>query len=99
MICKNCDASFDSKFCPNCGQKADIHAITVKHVLHDFLHAFTHADKGFLMLAKELLTKPGIIAREYVEGKRKKYFNPLSFLVITSAVSAYITGKFAILKH
>jgi hypothetical protein len=84
-------------FCANCGQKTDIHPITLGHVAHDFIHAFTHADKGFLMTLKQMVLKPGIVAKEYIEGKRKKYFNPLSFLVITMAVSAYLsyeTGYF-----
>jgi hypothetical protein len=93
MNCKNCEAPLTGKFCVNCGQKKDIHPITLKHVLHDFIHAFTHADKGFLLLIKELLVRPGVVAREYIEGKRKKYFNPLSFLVITMAVSAYLSFK------
>jgi hypothetical protein len=91
MTCANCETAFDSKFCPDCGQKADVHRIKIKTVLHDLFHAFTHADKGFLLLVKELVTKPGIVAREFVEGKRKRYFSPLSFLVITSAVFAYVS--------
>lgn len=93
MICANCDSVFESKFCPNCGQKADIHQISIKTVAHDLLHAFTHTDKGFLLTIKELIKRPGIVAKEYINGKRKKYFNPLSFLVITMAVSAYLSFK------
>ena len=91
MICQNCEATFESKFCPDCGQKSDIHRISIKHIIHDVVHAFTHADKGFLLLVKELLVRPGFVAREFVNGKRKKYFNPLSFLVITSALLAYFS--------
>jgi hypothetical protein len=58
---------------------------------HELSHAITHADKGFLLLVKELLRRPGIVIREYLEGKRKKYFNPFSFIVIMSALSAFIT--------
>ncbi|MFZ6014727.1 MAG: DUF3667 domain-containing protein [Bacteroidota bacterium] len=93
MTCKNCDKPVIGNFCATCGQKGDVHQITLKHVVHEFLHAFTHADKGFLLLIKRLILKPGIVAKEYIEGKRKRYFNPLSFLVITSAVQAYITHK------
>jgi hypothetical protein len=98
MICKNCHAAFEGHFCCACGQKADTHRITLSHIVHEFLHAFTHADKGVLFLMKELLKKPGIVAREYIEGKRKKYFNPLSFLVLTSALHFYlvtITGYYS----
>src|SRR5688572_23676889 len=91
MICQNCEVTFESKFCPDCGQKADIHRISIKHIIHDVVHAFTHADKGLLLLVKELLLRPGFVAREFVGGKRKKYFNPLSFLVIASALLAYFS--------
>jgi len=90
MVCKNCEATFEGKFCSNCGQKADVHRITIKHLFHELFHAVTHADKGILLLAKSLITRPGHIAREYIDGKRKTYFNPLSFLVITAAISAYV---------
>lgn len=93
MICKNCAAIVETKFCPECGQKAELHRISIGHLLHDVIHAVTHADKGFLLLVKQLLIHPGTIAKEYVEGKRKKYFNPLTFLVISSAILAYLSHK------
>ncbi len=91
--CKNCSTLLTGNFCHECGQKANIHRITLSHLLHEFFHALTHADKGVLFLAKELIYKPGIVAREYVAGKQKKYFNPLTFLVLVSAVFALITLK------
>lgn len=91
--CKNCGTSLSGKFCQNCGQSADIHKITIRHLLHEFFHALTHADKGFLFLIKELIIRPGYVANEYLEGKRKKYFNPLSFLVIASAIWALVVLK------
>lgn len=102
MNCKNCEVTLDGKFCSNCGQKADVARLTFVHVMHEFFHAFTHADKGFLLLAKRLVRAPGLVARQYVEGKRKQYFNPLSFIVITSAVNAYIclqTGYYAAMSR
>ncbi len=90
MICKNCDATLDGKFCSSCGQRADIHRITVSHLAHEFTHALTHADKGILLLVKELVRRPGYVAKEYLDGKRKKYFNPISFIVATTALSALI---------
>ncbi len=93
MNCTNCGNLIGGNYCEHCGQKAVTARVTLSSVAHDFIHALTHADKGFLLLVRNLVTKPGIVAREYVEGKRKKYFNPLSFLVITSAIHAYISYK------
>jgi hypothetical protein len=99
MICKNCGNDFEGKFCNNCGQKADIHRFTLKHAIHDFIHVFTHVDKGILFLMKELTLRPGFVAREYIEGKRKKYFSPMQYLVLAVAVSAFITIKFGIIGY
>src|SRR5688572_12970642 len=93
MICKNCDATIDSRFCPNCGQKAEVHRITFGHLIHEFFHAMTHADKGFFLLVKDLIKRPGFVIKEYIEGRRKKYFNPISFLVITTAAGAIFSFK------
>lgn len=91
--CKNCGATLTGNFCQNCGQKADIHRITFGHLLHEFFHVLTHADKGILFLIKELSYRPGHVAKDYLNGQRKKYFNPLSFLVITSAIFALVALK------
>jgi hypothetical protein len=101
MNCKNCESPLTGHFCVNCGQKAEIHRVTFKHFLHDFFHAFTHTDKGILLLIKELVTRPGFVAREYLDGKRKKYFNPLTFLIIMASLYAYfgsLTGYFEALS-
>lgn len=93
MNCKNCDAVVDTKFCPNCGQKAETHRLTIGHIAHEFVHLLTHAEMGIIFLVKKLLFHPGTVAKEYVEGKRKKYTNPISFLMLTTAVGAYISFK------
>lgn len=93
--CKNCDhlLSETYQFCPSCGQTAHIHKFSIGHLLHEFFHAFTHADKGILLLLKGLATKPGIVLKEYIiEGKRKKYFNPFTFLLIVLGFSVLMNS-------
>lgn len=86
--CLNCATllTADDKFCPNCGQKSNTHRLSMSHIWHDLTHAITHTDKGFFYTLKGLFYKPGIVAREYLAGKRKKYFNPFSLLVIILGV-------------
>jgi hypothetical protein len=91
--CKNCDTTFEGKFCPNCAQKANTHRFTISHFAHEVFHAFTHTDKGILFLIKRMFRWPGIVAREYIGGKRKKYFNPITFLLITMAIQLYVVKK------
>jgi hypothetical protein len=80
--CCNCNNEFTGEYCNQCGQKLT-HRITMAHLAHDILHAFTHADKGFLYLMVQLFKNPGKVAREYiVEGKRKRYFMPFQYILI-----------------
>jgi hypothetical protein len=86
--CLNCNAPLHGgqKFCSVCGQKADTHRLTLPHFFHEFFHAFTHTDKSIFHLLGGLATKPGVVAREYVTGKRKKYFNPFTFFILLTAI-------------
>jgi hypothetical protein len=58
------------------------------------VHAFLHADKGILLLLKELAYKPGRVARAYVEGQRTKYFNPFNYFVVMVAIALFFNFKF-----
>lgn len=94
--CLNCGLTIEvgaKKYCSNCGQTTDTHRLSFKHFLHELFHAFTHTDKGIFFLLKGLALRPGIVAKEYIEGKRKKYFNPFTFLLIVMAFFV-LSGQF-----
>jgi len=81
--CLNCGEFFgpSAKFCSACGQTTATHRLTIGHLLHEVFHAVTHADKGIFNLVKILATRPYKVAIDYVEGSRKKYFNPVTFFL------------------
>lgn len=94
QICKNCNHHNNGNFCSNCGQKFSVTSFTFKHILHEAFHAFTHADKGILVLMKKLIINPGNVAYEYItECKRKKYFNLFTFFVFITAIAAFAEHK------
>jgi len=87
--CPNCTSELDeaAQYCSHCGQHAHTHRFDLPHILHETFHAVTHADKGFLHLTRELALRPGLVAREYIqEGKRKRYFNPFTYLIIVLGI-------------
>jgi hypothetical protein len=92
--CLNCGNSLlqGQKYCPQCGQKADTHRISLHEIMHDALHYITHADKGIFHLIKQLAKRPGIVAREYIDGRRKTYFKPLNFLLIVAGIVVFMTN-------
>ena len=91
MNCKNCGREFHENFCPNCGQrkmgnsKLNLFALIGKFIDDEFdLH------RGFFHTLWQLSYKPGTVARNYVQGMRKRYTAPTRFLIITLAFQALV---------
>ena len=96
MQCKNCNQTIqdDQFYCPHCGQKSDVTRLNFKQLIKDIWIAFSNTDEGFLLLIKELVYKPGKVARDYVSGRRKHYFNPFSYLAIMVAIALFFILRF-----
>jgi hypothetical protein len=96
--CLNCGARLDDgrKFCGACGQRTDISPrLKMRDIGHDLAHAITHADHSIFALVRALATRPGRVAREYTEGKRKRHFGPFAFLIISVGLASaliFLTG-------
>ena len=96
--CLNCGAanSQDQKFCAQCGQRTNIsRQLTMRDIGHDLVHAITHADHSIFSLIRALITRPGYVARDFVEGRRKRHFGPFAFLIITVGLASaviFVTG-------
>ena len=88
--CGNCDASLEAgqRYCPSCGQRAPTHRLTLHEVGHEFLHALVHVDRSVLALVRGLLLRPGHVARDYVSGRRRRYYGPFGFLVVVVALAS-----------
>jgi hypothetical protein len=91
--CRNCDADVPpgQAYCGICGQKYVFDRLTLRQIGNDLLHAVIHVDRSAWSLVGMLLLRPGSVALEYVQGKRKRYFGPFSFLaVVVAAASALV---------
>lgn len=90
--CLNCGALMaeGQHYCGACGQRVISGRLHLHDIGHDMVHAITHADHSIFSLIKELALRPGRVAREYVEGKRKKYFGPFAFLFISVGLASFV---------
>src|SRR5258705_6323055 len=101
--CLNCESTIPAtaRFCPHCSQRTDTARLSVADMTRDLMHAFVNVERGPLMFAWALLTRPGGIAREYVEGRRRRYYGPfatLAVLVGSSALALNVSGS-QVLSH
>jgi hypothetical protein len=91
--CMNCGTPFTSeqKFCSACGQRTNVSTpVTMRDIGHDLVHAITHADHSIFALIRSLVTRPGYVARDFIEGRRKRHFGPFAFLLISVGVASAV---------
>ncbi|WP_297794604.1 DUF3667 domain-containing protein [uncultured Eudoraea sp.] len=84
--CRNCGTPVTKKYCENCGQRTSVYKVSFKETIHDFIDAAFSLNGPLFITLKQLVVNPGIILREYLEGKRRKYYKPVAFFIITTVV-------------
>ena len=86
-ICKSCGNQFAGNYCNLCGEKVlrpRVHSF--KQFLSTFLVAITFADSSVLKSLWIVVSKPGFLATEFVEGRRVRYLKPLSLFLVLNLV-------------
>ena len=81
--CQNCGKDFVGKYCSHCGEKIyRDEDKKISHFFHETIHFITHLDSKFFKTGWVILSQPGRLSKDYCEGKRKKYYKPVSFFLI-----------------
>lgn len=84
--CMNCGYPLSDLYCSHCGQKANPEKISFSYLWKEVFHFFTHLEKGFLFTTFEMILRPGITVRNFIDGKRKNYHPPISFFLIWTTI-------------
>jgi hypothetical protein len=97
LICLNCRHAFQGKYCPNCGQSAEIKRLSWHELVRETAHFFMHIEKGFLNTLWSFLVKPGKASVNFLKGRRKEYQSPVSYILILTGV--YFLQHNYIIRH
>lgn len=84
--CLNCGASLTGKFCSQCGQKDLPRRQAIGDLSWNFVSSFFSFESKFFKTFASLLLKPGILIRDYNEGKRERYYHPARMYVFLSFI-------------
>ena len=85
-ICKNCGAATSGNFCHQCGQATHLHVPSAFEFLHEFVGHYVALEGKLWKSLKLLLFKPGFLTREYIEGRRVRYLEPLRLYLTFSII-------------
>jgi hypothetical protein len=101
--CLNCDTAIakSARFCVRCGQRTDTGRLSFTDIAHDLMNASGNLERSPSAFSWALLTRPGRVAREYVEGKRRRHYGPFATLaaLVGLTLLAVNWSGFQVLSH
>ncbi len=86
-VCVNCGAVLTGTYCAQCGQKRFVESDRrFGHLVRQFVGSLTDLDGRVWRTLIALLFKPGLLSREYMEGRRARWISPVSLFLAVSVV-------------
>lgn len=84
--CLNCGTKLKKSFeyCPTCGQENSDRQLSFKQLVTDFFANYFSLDSRFGRSIKPFFLQPGHLTKEFMEGKRVKYANPIRLYLVIS---------------
>lgn len=91
--CANCGSLLTGKYCSRCGQRHDDHPVHhFWHFVSEATEDLTHADSRLWRTLSALLFRPGLLTREFLEGRRARYLPPVRLYLVVSVIFFIIVG-------
>jgi hypothetical protein len=95
--CPSCAEPRRGRYCSACGERFLVnHDFSLRHFFLETLpHEVLDIDGRFPRTLRLLLIRPGMLASEYVVGRRQRYVGPLRFYVIAFLLHATLASLLA----
>ena len=84
--CKNCGTQTKGAYCHICGQRAGVHKVSFKETFADLASGLFTLEAPIWRTTKILFLKPGELFENYLSGQRKKYYKPVAYFILWTAV-------------
>jgi hypothetical protein len=79
----SCGETLTGRYCSGCGERAvSKHDYSIHHFLELIAESLFHLDGRVLNTFRVLLQQPGVLARNFFEGPRKRYMGPVQCLIV-----------------
>lgn len=90
ISCKNCAEPLQGRYCRNCGQRSSVDRVTFKETFQDLADSVFTVSAPLWVTIKKLIVNPGEMMRDYLSGRRKTYYKPVSFFVLMTLIFLFV---------
>ena len=84
--CLNCGAPLAGQYCGQCGQRATSRFISLWGLISDAFGDLFEMDSRLWRTVVPLLIRPGLLTKEYLQGRRARYMPPFRMYLVLSLV-------------
>ena len=84
--CLNCGTALGGQYCGNCGQRSRSRLISIWELLRDSFGDLLELDSRIWRTLIPLITRPGKLTRDYLEGRRARYMPPFRTYLVLSII-------------
>ncbi|MDH5501423.1 MAG: DUF4286 family protein [Gammaproteobacteria bacterium] len=84
--CLNCKAILAGQYCANCGQRARSRLISLWELVSDAFGDLFELDSRLWRTLIPLFARPGLLTRDYLEGRRARFMPPFRTYLVLSIV-------------
>jgi Protein of unknown function (DUF3667) len=84
VACLNCGAPLTGSFCAECGQRDIPPYPSTRELVVDAFWELSGWDGRFASTVRALVQRPGMLTREFLEGRRARFLSPLRLYLLAS---------------
>lgn len=84
MQCLNCEADLRGPYCGQCGQ-ARVKRLSSRTLIRELPGRAFNLERGIVHTFVQMWLSPGRVARHYIDGRRRRYLNPLTYYLIAAS--------------
>jgi hypothetical protein len=88
--CPNCGTERQGPYCHQCGQRFLRARLSAQELLRIFASRFLDWEQGLWPTFVEMTYQPGTVIARYLDGQRRRYLNPFSYLTLCALLYAVV---------
>jgi hypothetical protein len=92
--CRNCKATVSGAFCSNCGQETNLRLPTLREFTREAAGRYVAFDGRFWRTMVALFFRPGLLTREYLAGRRRRYIRPARLYLFATLIFFAVSRLF-----